>query len=97
MSDLWLIVGSLPVVLITSIFLGFEVSFYYGISLLGLSLWKLGNNEKLRKSGIIICTIGTIFFFITFVYYLSSGLIFPEKPLEFKLPGFIYERLFGNV
>jgi len=95
MSDLWLIIGSLPVVLITSIFLGFEVSFYYGISLLGLSLWRLGTNERMKKSGIIICTIGTIIFFITFVYYLSAGMIFPENPLDFKLPGLIYKRLIG--
>jgi hypothetical protein len=95
MSDLWMIIGSLPVVLITSIFLGFEVSFYYGISLLGLSLWRLGKEENLKKIGIFICTIGTIFFFVTFVYYLTNGLIFPENPLEFKIPMMIYEKIFG--
>ena len=95
MSDLWMIITSLPVVLITSIFLGFEVSFYYGISLLGLSLWRLGNEDRLKKYGIIVCTVGTILFFVTFVYYLSNGLIFPENPLEFKLPILVYEKLFG--
>jgi len=89
MSDLWLIVASLPVIIISSIFLGFEVPFYYGISLLGLSLWRLGNDDRLKKAGIIICAIGTTLFFITFVYYLAEGIIFPEKPFEFRILGLI--------
>jgi len=93
MSDLWIIIGSIPVVLFTSIFLGFEISFYYCISLLGLSLWRFGTDDKMKKSGIIICTIGTLFFFVTFVYYLSTSSIFPEKPFDFKLPGLIYKGL----
>jgi len=85
MSDIWLIIVSLPVIIITSIFLGFEVPFYYGISLLGLAFWRLGNDELLKKSGILICAIGTTLFFITFVYYIAEGIIFPDRPFEFKL------------
>ncbi len=86
-----MIVASLPIIIITSIFLGFEVPFYYGISLLGLSFWRLGNNERLKKSGIIICIIGTTLFFITFIYYIAEGIIFPDKPFEFKIISLIYQ------
>lgn len=90
-----MIVASLPIILITSIFLGFEAPFYYSISLLGLSLWRWGGEERLKKSGIIICMVGTILFSITFVYYLVEGIIFPDKPFEFKTISLIFKSLSG--
>ena len=90
MSEMWYIIASIPVVLITSIFLGYEAPFYYGISLIGFAFWRFGNDEKVKKIGTIICLVGTLLFFITFVYYLISGIIFPDKPFEFKTLSFIY-------
>jgi hypothetical protein len=93
MSDIWIIVTSLPILIIASIFLGFEVSFYYGISLLGLSFWRLGTGEKIKKAGIILCTVCTLLVLMTFVYYINAGIFFPEQPFEFKAMGFYLQTL----
>ena len=78
---MWYIIASIPVILIASIFLGFEAPFYYGISLLGFSFWKFGTDDRVKKIGIFVCAIGTVFFYLTFVYYLVAGILLPEKPL----------------
>jgi len=93
MSEIWYIVASIPVILITSIFLGYEAPFYYGIALMGFAFWRFGSDDRMKKAGIIVCVIATIFFFITFVYYLVSGIIFPEEPFEFKTLSFIYNSI----
>jgi len=89
MVEFWLIVLPLPIIIITSLFLGFEPSFYCGMSLFGLSFWKLGEKPKLKKIGVVLCIVGTILFYATFVYFFSTGSFFPENPFEFKIPALI--------
>jgi len=93
MSELWYIIASIPVILITSIFLGYEAPFYYGIGLIGFAFWRFGLDDRTKKAGIIVCVIGTLLFFITFVYYLVSGIVFPDQPFEFKTLSFIYTSI----
>ena len=53
MSDIWVIIVSLPLLILTSIFMGLEISFYYAIALFGLSLWLLGTSNKIKRIGIM--------------------------------------------
>jgi hypothetical protein len=88
MSDMWIIAVSLPLLIINSILLGFEVSFFYGISLIGLSLSRLGTGERLKRTGTIICVACILLFFMSFSYYITAGIFFPESPFEFKAMSF---------
>ena len=93
MSDIWIIVLSLPILIITSTFLGFEVPFYYGIGLVGLAFWRLGTAEKIKKAGIVICAVCTVLVFVTFLYYINVGILFPERPFEFEATVFYLQVL----
>jgi hypothetical protein len=93
---MWYIIASIPVILITSIFLGFEAPFYYAISLIGFSFWKFGTDDKVKKIGVIICAIGTVLFYITFVYYLTAGILLSEEPFKFRIFGLVYSLLTGG-
>ena len=82
-NDLWIIIGSLPVLIFVATFLGFEVSFYYGISILGLAFWMFGNGKP-KKIGILICIVGILLFLMAFIYCVGEEMFFPEEAFEFK-------------
>jgi len=95
MSDIWLIILYLPMIIISSIFFGFESSLYCGISLLGFAYWRLSEKSTYKKVGLVIFIIGMILFFLAFVYFFITERFFPENPFEFRMPTLILKSIFG--
>jgi len=90
-----MIILYLPMIIVSSLFFGFESSLYCGISLIGFAFWKLSESPKYKKVGLVIFIIGTILFHITFVYYFITEKFFPENPFEFRMPDLILKSIFG--
>jgi hypothetical protein len=85
----------LPMIIVSSLFFGFEPALYCGISLLGFAFWRLGEDPRYKKLGVIIFIICTIIFQTAFIYFFITDNFFPENPFELKIPFVIANTIFG--
>jgi hypothetical protein len=84
MRSLWIVVALLPVIIVPSLFVGFELPFYFGMALIGLSFWLYSDDEFLKFIGTQIARMGFMLSIIAFVYYALSGQFFTTGPFEFR-------------
>lgn len=84
MRSLWIVVALLPVIIIPSLFVGFELPFYFGLALIGLSFWMYSDDELMKFIGTQVARIGFILSIIAFIYYAFSGQFFTTEPFEFR-------------
>jgi hypothetical protein len=96
MENIWIIIALLPILLITALYFGYEATFYFGVSLFGLSFWLLTEKNRLKLFGILTYVFGTIMYSSTIVYYLVTEQFFPPDPFEFKLSVFIIKTISGS-
>ena len=85
MSDIWVIFSSLPIMLILSVFVGYEPVFYMGIGFFGLSFWLFSETSKIKNIGLILFIISQVLFLSSLVFYFSGGQFPPENAFEFRM------------
>lgn len=83
----------LILLVITTLFIGFEAAFYLGIGLFGLAFWLYGGNPIFRMVGSIFTTMGMVLFLITFTYYYVTLQFFPSNPFKFRFLGQVAETV----
>ncbi len=84
MRSLWIVVALLPVIIVPSLFVGFELPLYFGIALIGLAFWLYSDDEALKFIGTQVARIGFILSIVAFMYYFYSGQFFVTEPFEFR-------------
>jgi len=84
MNELWLVVLILPLVIVPSLFIGFELPLYLGMGLLGTMMWLYVEDPALNFIGSQLARVGFILFVVAFMYYFFSGSILGTQPFEFR-------------
>lgn len=79
-----MIVALLPVLVVPSLFFGFELPLYLFFGLVGMILWIYIDDPIANFIGSQLARIGFALFIVAFIYYFFSGNLFTTKPFEFR-------------